>query len=618
MCGIAGFVGSGTRDQLERMGEAIMHRGPDDSGLTLRGAVGLAHARLSILDLSESGRQPMVLPDGSASIVFNGEIYNFKVLRQDLEDEGVEFKSSSDTEVLLWLYRKYGEGFLEKCAGMFALALFDYDRQKLILARDRMGEKPLYWTKKNSTVYFASELGALMKANVVPRHLDLTALSQYLAFDHVPAPHTILADVQKLLPGTMLVFEDGQISHRRFWGPPTARFEGSEEAALGELDTRLSRSVEGQLLSDVPLGVFLSGGIDSSAVAYYAQRASGRPIDTFTIKFDVPTFDESVYAKEVAQHLGTTHHEEVCTEKDALDLVDSIPDVFSEPVADASVLPTMLLSRFARKSVTVALGGDGGDELFAGYPTFFADALYPTVKKTPEALRAIVRKAVGLFPASHRNFAFTYNLTKLLSNFDDSDARRHAQWLGTFDPAALHRLAGASLLLPPDRELFSHIDAFRKEVDGKNGLLWMYARTYLADQVLVKVDRASMYFALETRAPLLDHRVVEHVFSLPYEYKYRRGKGKYLFKKLMRGKLPDTIIDRKKKGFGVPLASWLTGPLKELCLDLLSPSSVGAHSLFEQSYVDRLIEQHMSRARDHRKELWNLMTFQLWYRRWMR
>ena len=416
----------------------------------------------------------------------------------------------------------------------------------------------------------------------------------------------------------MLVCTPNSVEKKEYWKVSHASISPSLEEACAELDRLLQTSVKREVLAaDVPLGVFLSGGLDSSTVAYYAQRASARPIDTFSIGFEESSFDESAFAREVAAHIGSNHHEEMLSASAALELIPEISEVFNEPVADASVLPTMLLSRFARRSVTVALGGDGGDELFAGYPTFQADTAFALLRRFPRPVRRIVRSIISALPASHENFSFSYNLKKLVSNDETNIARRHAEWLGTFAPVHTERLAGPALRTHGGNGLLEHAERYARELSGGNSLLWMYARTYLMDQVLVKVDRASMRYALETRAPFLDHTIVEYVFSLPYSMKYRSGTTKYILKKLMDGKIPSSIVHRKKKGFGVPLSRWLTQELRPFCEELLSYDSLQKHQLFDQSYVDQLKNEHFEGTKDNRKELWNLMVFQLWYDRWM-
>lgn len=622
MCGIAGFVGTGERESLERMLATVRHRGPDDQGIILERGVGLAHARLSVIDTSAAGHQPMFSPDKNVVLVFNGEIYNWRALRKECEGRGWSFTSSSDTEVLLALYALHGEDFLRDAVGMFAIALYDFTEQKLILARDIAGEKPLYWTQSGNTLLFASELGGLLASGRVPKELDLAAVNQYLLFDYVPTPQCIFKNVHKLEPGTMLIVREGALRKKQFWSPPKTTHKLTEKEALVTLDRLFAESVSRQLVADVPLGVFLSGGIDSSAVAVYATRASAQTIDTFSIGFEEASFDESRYAREVARHLGTRHHEEIVSSKDALDLVPNLAETLSEPVADASVIPTLILSRFARQSVTVALDGDGADELFAGYSTFHAEKLFSFYQHLPDPLAALVARAAALFPASGANFSLSYNLKKFTSATENDTFYRHQEWLGSFGRNARSALAGPALReYTRNGNLFSHIDAYKGEMpenDAGNQLLYTYLRTYLMDEVLVKVDRASMHYALETRAPFLDRPLLDFMFSLPYDLKYRNGQTKYLLKHLMRDKLPPHIINRKKKGFGIPLAAWLAGPLRPLSEELLSPSALAAHGLFNENEVARLLREHQSGARDNRKELWNLMVFQLWYRRWMR
>lgn len=617
MCGIAGFVGGGTREQVVAMTDALEHRGPDDSGIEVRGDVGFGHRRLSIIDTSARGHQPMLTPDERCMVVFNGEIYNFAHLRKSLEKKGHAFEGGSDTEVLLHLYDEHGERFLDEATGMFALALYDFQTRTLILARDRFGEKPLYWAQTGETLYFASEMQAMFASRGIAKTIDMRALSMYLALDYVPTPYSILEGVHKLEPATMLIATPTGTRKRKFWSPPERGEEISEDAALAELDTRLSRSVSRQLVSDVPLGIFLSGGLDSSTVAYYAQQASRSSIETFAIGFDEPSFDESSFAREVAAHVGTHHHEHVVRSSDALALVPSLADTLSEPMADASIIPTLLLSSFTRSHVTVALGGDGGDELFAGYPTFLAERAYGLYATLPAALRSSIRALADRLPVSHGNLPLTYQIRKFVDTDAHSDVRRHLEWLGTFSRRERAELLQSST----ERDAYAFIELYAAEVTKQssgNALLYAYMRSYLMDQVLVKVDRASMRHALEVRAPFLDHELAAFVMTLPYELKYHGRTSKYLLKKLMRGKLQDNIIDRKKKGFGVPLAAWLTGPLRPLMEELLSAKSLKRHGLFQESYVQRLVDDHVAFRRDNRKELWNLMVFQLWYNRWMK
>jgi len=618
MCGIAGYVG-GTAD-LPGMLDAIKHRGPDHQDLFEREEAHFAHARLSIIDTSVGASQPM--EHGHTALMFNGEIYNFKALREEFEKQGAKFKTNSDTEVILWGYELLGETVFERLEGMFAIALYDFEKKKLVLARDRMGEKPLYWSLQKGMLVFASELKAVLASGAVRKEIDLESLNRYLLLDYVPTPYSMLKGVFKLEPATMLAFEGGEVRKRQFWHPPAQSVSLPFAEAKSRLEARIEKSVGEELLAaDVPVGVFLSGGIDSSTIAYYAQKNSSRPIDTFSIGFDDPSFDESAYARAVARRLGSNHHEKIATAKDALDLVESIAEPLSEPVADASIIPTMLLSKFARESVTVALGGDGGDELFAGYPTFKAERYISLYQKMPGLMKAAARGFSDMLPASHGHFPLSYTLRKFLSATHDDPTKRHMEWLGSFPRAQRLAVAGGALEEIAEKEnVFEHLKRYDQEMatqEPGNRLLWIYARSYLMDQVMVKVDRASMHYALETRAPFLNHPVVDYAFSLPYAFKHRGNTSKYILKELMRDKLPDTAVSRKKKGFGIPLAAWLSGPLRPLCEELLSPAALN-HGLIDPAEARRLMDEHFSLARDNRKELWNLMVFQLWHARWMR
>jgi asparagine synthase (glutamine-hydrolysing) len=619
MCGIAGYVGG--KADLPAMLKAVKHRGPDHQALFEREDVHFAHARLSIIDTSIGASQPMEL--GSTALMFNGEIYNFKALREEFESRGAKFKTNSDTEVILWGYELLGETIFEKLEGMFAIALYDFEKKKLLLARDRMGEKPLYWARQNGTFVFASELKAVLASGAVKKEIDLESLNQYLLLDYVPTPYSMIKGVRKLEPATMLSYESGQTRTRQFWHP-TPRIESlSFDEAKRGLEQRIEKSVSEELVAaDVPVGVFLSGGIDSSTIAYYAQKNSSRPIDTFSIGFDDPSFDESPFARAVAERIGSTHHEKIVSARDALELVPQLAEPLSEPVADASIIPTMLLSKFARESVTVALGGDGGDELFAGYPTFKAERYVSLYRGMPDFAKAAIRGFSDILPASHGHFPLSYTLRKFLSATHGEETKRHMEWLGSFPEAA--RLAVSSSTLKSiveHKNVFGHLESYEKEMaqqEPGNRLLWIYARSYLMDQVMVKVDRASMYYALETRAPLLNHPVVDYAFSLPYAYKHQNNTSKYILKELMKDKLPASAVSRKKKGFGIPLASWLSGSLGPLCEELLSPASLGVHGLFDPQEARRLMDEHFALKRDNRKELWNLMVFQLWHQRWIK
>ena len=623
MCGIAGFFGKSEEKALRDMIETIRRRGPDDLGIYYNGTVGLAHARLSVIDESSRGHQPMWNERKDIAIIFNGEIYNFKELKKEFDlEKKHRFQSETDTEVILHLYEELGERCFEKLGGMFAVAIFDSVGQKLVLARDRMGEKPLYWSLQKNNFVFASEFGAMISSGLVEKEIDLASLDKYLLFDYVPTPHTMLKNVYKLEPATYLVYEKGSICKQTFWSPPQILLSMEENDSITHLDGLLNKSVISQLVSDVPVGVFLSGGIDSSTIAWYAQKNSKDPINTFSIGFKDSDFDESQYAREVASLLGTHHHERIITPADALILIRQIPEVFSEPVADASVIPTLLLSQFTRGKVKVALGGDGGDELFAGYPTFHAESLFSAGGRLGGLLRKMGGVIINSLPPGDGNFSLLFNLKKFISSDKTDREYRHMEWLGSFPEKERHSVMTGNLSVAAQKHtVFEDVDRYKNEYvqpDPLNKLLYVYLRSYLMDQVLVKVDRASMHHALEVRAPLLNHAVVEFLFSLPYSLKYKNFQTKYLLKKLMRGRLPDNILDRKKKGFGIPLSRWLKGELKELCNDLLSSEEISRQGLFNPEYVARLKTDHFEGKADNRKQLWNIMVFQMWYRRWIK
>ncbi len=621
MCGIAGYIGQGDSKSLEQMIFAIRHRGPDNSGVWAGDGVGFAHARLAIIDLSPAGQQPMWDEDHKTVIIFNGEIYNFRELRDECVKDGYAFRGHSDTEVILALYKKHGDACIERLNGMFAIALYDTKTKSLLLARDRTGKKPLYYGVWNDTLVFGSEPKALFAHAAVRKEINADAVEAYLALDYVPTPLSIYKDMYKLAPATILTYKDGVISTRVFWHSSGESSMQNIEDAILELDRRFAKAVESRLVSDVPLGVFLSGGIDSSAVAYYAAKAKKEPIHTFSIGFDEASFDESVYAKQIALHVKSEHHHKVLTGEDSLRVIPKVFAQLDEPMADASIIPTYLLSEFTREHVTVALGGDGGDELFGGYQTFQAEKIHQYLTMFPSGLAEKVLKGVaGIIPRSNSYMSNEFKLRKFIEGMNEENmARRHLVWTGTFNDAERKRL-----LLPDIRAVQKRADPLETGVaqfnsspasDPHNKLLWMYQRTFMMDQVMVKVDRASMYNALETRAPFLDTDVVEFANSLPYHFKLKNFSGKHVLKFMLRGKIPDQIIDRTKKGFGVPVGAWLRGPLREWGEMLLSEENINASGVFAPEYIRELWTEHQSGKRDHRKRLWNILVFLEWKKR---
>ena len=630
MCGIVGFLDPkglvpDPDAVLGRMTDAVRHRGPDDEGRWTGGGAWLGHRRLSIIDL-EGGHQPIGNEDGSVQILLNGEIYNFAELRPGLEARGHVFRTNSDTEVVVHLWEEKGRALLDDLVGMFAIALWDGRTRTLLLARDRMGQKPLYYRRTpEGGLVWGSELRALMAHPAVDRVVDPLSLRKYLLYDAVPAPATILAGVAKLEPGEWLVWRDGRVETGFYWDRTFAHPATlpRDERALHELLwERLRESTRLRLISDVPLGVFLSGGIDSTTiVALMAEQLPPDRIKTFSIGFENRTFDESSFAREVAQWFGTDHREEVLSPRTMLDLLPDILGSLSEPLADGSVVPTYLLARFTRRHVTVALGGDGGDELLLGYPTFQAHKVARWLGAVPRAAwRHLARPLVHRLPVSTDNISLDFKVKRFVDGMAWPPDERHFVWVGSLAPDAQERLLTPGLrAATAGRDAFEDVARHRARCrprDEYDRLSYLYGKLYMGDDILVKVDRATMAHGLEARAPFLDHRVVDLVSALPTRWKLRGFTMKYVLKRLLRGKVPDAVIDRPKKGFGMPVAEWLKGPLRPLAEDLLSERALRDGGFFDPAATRALLGEHLAGRHDHRKILWSLLAFQLWLRRY--
>lgn len=607
MCGIAGFAGSGGRGDIEAMTAALVKRGPDAGGIFEEGRVFLGHRRLSIIDLSD-GAQPMSTEDGAVVVVFNGEIYNHAELRQELERAGHRFATDhSDTEVLLHGWREWGEGLAQRLNGMWAFAIYDKRTGRLFLSRDRFGKKPLYYFYHRGTFAFASELTALLRHSAAPRELSELSRVKFLAYGLLPAPNTPFENIWKLPAGHNIVVERDAVACRvtRYWRYVIEPEEnGATEESLAEelLDT-LERATRRRLVADVPLGIFLSGGIDSSAVAALAARnIPARELRTFTIGFSEPTFDESGPARRMAEFLGTNHCEERLDLESALEFLPEILDGLDEPQGDSSLLPTWLLCRFARRHVTVALGGDGGDELFAGYDPFRAlGAARAYAGIVPRPLHKALRMLAGRLPVSHANMSFDFKLKRTLRGLSYPSMLWNPVWLGALAPDELARFTGAEF---PIEEIYSEaIDAWEScgQDDLVDRTLQFYTEIYLQDGILAKADRASMMNSLEVRSPFLDIEMADFARRLPHRYKLRGGTTKYLLKRAVRGLLPDDIIDRKKKGFGTPVGAWLrTGRL--------SPR-------LDDDFTRERSASHLAGKTDERLFLWCEYVWQEWERR---
>jgi len=632
MCGIAGVIDVGggpvVAADVAPMADALQLRGPDDEGIFCDGVAALGHRRLSIIDL-EGGHQPMADEAGHAVVVFNGEIYNFVSLRERLVGLGHRFRTRSDTEVIVRGYLAWGEAVVEALDGMFAFALWDARARRLMLARDRFGKKPLYYAHAGGRFAFASTVTALMRHPATPRRIDPEALARYLALEYVPGPGSILDGVRKVEAGSALVLDGidggGRVRTRRYFRLSVGPRAGQAGPRTIEEGARLVRehlveATRRRLVADVPVGVFLSGGIDSSSVVAAAIAAGARRVRTFSIGFDEPSFDESDHARAVARHFGTDHVEEQCSVEQLLEIVPQLGEILDEPMADGSIIPTTMLSRLARRHVKVALGGDGGDELFAGYPTYVAHRLVAPLEPLVATgltgpLVAAAQRAAARLPVSQANLSFDFKVKRLLDGLAWPRAVRNAVWLGAFRPDELAPLLGrpvdaTSLLLP--------VAAAYDEARGPTHLervLEQDVRFYLGHLVLTKVDRASMSSSLEVRAPFLDTALAELVAAMPLDWKLSRLTGKAILRRAVRPWLPGRVLDRPKKGFGMPIGAWLRGPLRALAHDLLvGRDGLASTGLVDRALLERLVDEHERGRVDHRKRLWALLVLELWRR----
>ncbi|MDA0990784.1 MAG: asparagine synthase (glutamine-hydrolyzing), partial [Verrucomicrobia bacterium] len=601
MCGIAGYI---YRDAARPADEAtvagmcaaIVHRGPDDQGTYVARNVALGARRLSIIDL-EGGHQPIHNEDKTISVAFNGEIYNYRELTELLKRRGHVFSSQSDTEVLVHAYEEFGDEFLQHLNGMFAIALWDQPRQRLLLARDRTGIKPLYIGRFDNALIFGSEIKAILAYPRFPRHIDLVALNEYLSFEYVPTPRSIFQDITKLPPGhMMIVTADGNQHLTQYWDVNLARSEGIQSKRIADYAHELLEVFEDvvrkEMISDVPIGVLLSGGIDSSAVAAMMTKLSPGNVNSFSISFDDPSFDESQHAKAVADHLGTHHHDLRLTPQRAVELLPRIADQMDEPLGDGSLVPTFLLSQFTREHVKAALGGDGGDEIFGGYSTLQAHRLVQYYEKfVPGFVRLrLIPALVSRMPVSYDNISFDFKVRRFIGGRGLPPIVRHQRWLGSFTPEQKAALVMPSVRLQEKDAYdiaFQHIRACQAS-EPLNQILYADMKLYMEGDILPKVDRASMANSLEVRVPFLNHTMVEHVAKLPHQLKLRGMTTKYLLRRAMKGAVPDAILKRGKKGFGMPIAKWLTGPLRPMAEDMFSESRLKQDGFFEPAVVRQL------------------------------
>jgi asparagine synthase (glutamine-hydrolysing) len=615
MCGIAGWAGlPDTNDEtLARMCERVAHRGPDDTGAHVEpGLVGLGFRRLSIIDL-EGGHQPLRNEAGSVHVTCNGEIYNFQALQAGLEARGHRFATHSDCETIVHLYEEHGLDFLSHLRGMFAIALWDSGRRRLVLARDRLGVKPLYWAPVGEGVLYASEPGAILASGHLEPRADPEAIAQYLTLQYVPPPRTGFAGLNKLAPGEMLVLEDGRASVRRWWAlDHTTKAEASDEEALERLDALMHEATRLRMIADVPVGAFLSGGIDSSLVVSYMAAQSSR-VHTFSIDFPHARYSEGAHAKEVAQVYGT-EHEEFLVEPDIVPTIAEAVRFAGEPFADSSAIPTYLLSQVTRRRVTVALSGDGGDEAFAGYVRHRLATAADRLGPVPLAARPL-GKAIAATGLNGR----LARVARGLAAVSRSPHDRYAAIMAHFDPAAMERLCRAEFLASAGgaRTAWDGVLAL-PDVSGVDRYLALDTATYLPGDLLLKVDRMSMAHALEVRSPLLDHHVHEFAAALPGHLKLRRGTTKWLLKQLAtRRGLPEHLVHRRKQGFGIPIGEWFRGELRPWIEGVLRDPATRARGYFEPAETDRLLSDHVEGRADHSYRLWNLAMLELWHREWI-
>ena len=621
MCGIAGKVNLDGRPvdtgRLAAMARALAHRGPDDEGVYADGPVGLAHRRLSIVDLSPAGHQPMSDADGRLWVTFNGEIYNFQELRAELQARGYRFRSRTDTEVLLYLYAEYGVECLSKLRGFFAFALWDAPRRRLFAARDRLGKKPFYYYHDGRTFTFASEAkGLLQDPEVTPRP-DLTAIHHYLTYQYVPSPWSAFAGVRKLPPAHYLVLEGGALRVARYWELDYRRkLRLSEAEAAEALLEHLREAVRLRLISDVPLGAFLSGGVDSSAVVALMSQVSGAPVKTFSIGFEEAEYNELAYARLVARRFGT-EHQEFIVKPEVVEVLPRLVWHYNEPFADSSAIPTYYLARMTRQSVTVALNGDAGDENFAGYERYLAVRLAHQYDRLPAVLRRGLLGALrGVLPRRPRGWLGKGH--RFLDALARDPGRRYCYWIAHFN-----REDKEQLYTPEFKAQVNGVDAedwviklfnASKAPDIVDAILDVDVRSYLPDDLLVKVDVATMAHSLEARSPLLDHVLMEFVASLPAHFKLRRWTKKYIFKKALEGLLPAEVLHRPKMGFGVPIDHWFRHELKAMAGDVLLSATARQRGYFNPDFVRRMIDEHAAGTRRWHPQLWNLLLLELWHR----
>ena len=617
MCGIAGFTHSNyapDRDRIRDITASLTHRGPDQQGVWESAHVSLGAVRLKIIDL-EHGEQPMTSDDGDTVLVFNGEIYNSAEIKAELERAGHRFRSRCDTETLLRAFLEWDIYAFGRIRGMFAAAFWTESKRRLLLVRDRVGIKPLYFARRGGNLYFGSELKAILLHPEIERRISSAGLDHYLSLNYVPGSHTLVDGVEKLLPGHWLEWRDGRVTDAAYWQVqfrPDPRLD--IESAKEELDRLLSASVREHLVSDVPLGVWSSGGLDSSTILHYAAEASPNRLKTFSVSFRGRSFDESTYFREVARHYQTEHREfDLNPDVDIRSAVEQFAFYSDEPSADAGAVPVWFLSKMCRSEVTVALSGDGADELFGGYNTYLADRYARLLRALPLPVRSLAARMTRMLPVSDNKIGLDYKITRLLKGSLLNPLDAHLFWNGTFangdkqrlrtdldgcDPAVALGLPGAGA------------------IGYLNRFIWLDQLYYLPDDILYKVDRMSMAHSLEVRPPFLDHRIVEFAATLPENMKIRGGRLKYVLRELMKDRLPHSVIARPKEGFDIPAHQWLRTVLRPLLLETLSERNVRETGIFSWEAIDGAVRAHLERRANLGYHLWGLMVLFLWMKHW--
>jgi len=622
MCGICGIVNYGSdqridRDLIRRMTDTLIHRGPDDAGVHVDGQVGMGVRRLSIIDI-EKGHQPIYNEDKTVCIVFNGEIYNYRELTHSLKESGHVFLTNSDTEVIVHLYEEHGVDCVRHLIGMFAFALWDSRRRSLMLARDRLGIKPLFYCLDSKRLIFGSEIKAILASGMVERRVDIEALHHYLSLNYMPWDRTMVRGVRKLLPGHTAIFKDGKFTETQYWD---INYDYSATMSEGDyaegIISLLKKSVKRRLISDVPLGFFLSGGIDSSTIVALASELSDQPLKTFSIGFEEESYSELGHARSIATRFGTDHHEFI-VKSDVGELLPRLVWHSDEPSADSSIIPTYYLSKMTRQHVTVALSGDGGDEMFGGYLTYPACKIAGIYRAIPQLLRrGVIEQIVARLPTSNRKVSFEYKAKRFVAGAELPPLRAHYLWNGAFTEE--EKMA---LYSPAMREAMARTDTLRifeepfnrsPDLDIMSRLLYVDTKIYLADDILTKVDRASMANSLEVRVPILDHELVEFAARIPPNLKIKGLVKKYIFKKATKDLLPYATRHRDKQGFSIPLADWLRGELHETVCEYLSPGSIKKTGYFDPSFVSNLIGDHREGRKNNAYYLWALLIFQMWH-----